>query len=825
MENRFKKMFIAVVTNRMLMLAVAFVCLFYVLAVKLFRLQIVEGELYNNELNIKIYKEITVPATRGAIYDRYGRPLAINRPTYTVKINPVVQTGDLNASMLNLANFLDENDERYDLGFPVTRETPRRFLFTSEKAENRWKEDMNVPLDATPEEAVAALRKLFKISDDVSDGDAFTIISFRSKVYMNRYTLEPVTVAFDVKERTVVKFEEHIENYTSAYTEVEPMREYPAGYYVSHLIGYYRNVDMEESGANMTGLERAFNGEFKGTDGVSRVETNQNGKVLSVLENSTNPVQGNRLYTTLDLDLQKKAYDILEAQLIQVIKNKMSGKSSRETPITTRKALASLVKSGSVAIAPIMESGGADYSWELRNYVLQSLPTANYDTIEGRGEIKEIICAGVENGDVSQATIILVMLEQGVITGGEALAENVANGRFGVLQTLLDKIDAREITPQMLNLDPSTGSAVVVDVATGGVLAAVSYPSYDNNQFVNYFNDAYYQKINADPTYPMYNRAFMEGRAPGSTFKMISATAGLESGAITSSTRIYDELVFTKAGRPYARCWSSASHGSINVVKALAFSCNYFFCEVAYRMGSGANGTQGINTLNKYMIEYGLNDRSGVEIGELRDTLPDDILAISTPEYKEYLFKQRDPESPYGDYRWTDGDTVRTAFGQSENRYTAATMAKYIAALASGGVRRDLHFMQRVETPDGKIKEIYASKDYLTDISSETIDVIYDGMQDVIKSGTAQTVFRDFPVSVAGKTGTAQEISNRNDHASFGGFAPAEDPEIAVYVSIPFGDTMTTSAPAAQVARDIIAAYFGVSKETAETERARSLSS
>ncbi|MDR1067006.1 MAG: hypothetical protein LBL35_06200 [Clostridiales bacterium] len=824
MEDNFKKRFIAIVTNRTLILALVFACLFYGLAARLFQLQIVEGDAYNSELNVKIYKEITVPAPRGDIYDRYGRPLAINRPTYSIKINPAVQTGDLNAATLNLARFLDENDERYDMDFPITRETPRRFLFSGEKAEKRWKDDMNAPLDANPDETIKALRAMFKISDDISDGDAFTIISFRSKIYMNRYTLAPVTVAYDVNERTVVKFEEHIENFAPAYTEVEPMREYPAGYYASHIIGYYRDVDMEESGANMTGLERAFNDEFKGIDGISRVETNQNGKVLSVLENSEDPTRGDRLYTTLDLELQKKAYGILESQITQVIKNKMTSKLSREAPITTRQALSALVKNGSVDITAVMESGDSDYSLRLRNYALQSLPTANYETPEGRDEIRAVICEGVETGRISQASILLTMIEQGVLSGGDALAQNVENGKFGILQTILDKIDAREITPQTLNLDPATGSVVVVDVATGGVLAAVSYPSYDNNQFVNYFNDAYYQKTSFDPTRPMYNRAFMEARAPGSTFKMVSAAAGLESGAITPSTTIYDQLTFTKAGRPYARCWSSSSHGAINVVKALAFSCNYFFCETAYRMGTAKTGSKGINTLNKYMIEFGLNDRSGVEIGELRDTLPDDILAIATPEYKEYLFKQRDPEAAYADYRWTDGDTARASFGQSENRYTAAVMAKYIATLASGGVRRDLHFLQRVETPDGQTTRTGKSAEYLTDISENTFNVIYDGMLAVVQSGTAQNVFKDFPIPVAGKTGTAQEVSNRNDHASFGGFAPVENPEIAVYVSIPFGDTATTAAPAAQVARDIIAAYFGFSDENPVAQRERSLS-
>ena len=136
---------------------------------------------------------------------------------------------------------------------------------------------------------------------------------------------------------------------------------------------------------------------------------------------------------------------------------------------------------------------------------------------------------------------------------------------------------------------------VVSEVGCGQVLALVTYPSYDNNQLVNTFNNSYYNQLLEDTNTPLVNRPLKQKKAPGSTFKMISAIAGLETGTITPSTVIADKGIFKDAGTPYARCWiysnNGGTHGAVNVSHALEVSCNYFFYELGYRMGNADNGT------------------------------------------------------------------------------------------------------------------------------------------------------------------------------------------------------------------------------------------
>ena len=299
----------------------------------------------------------------------------------------------------------------------------------------------------------------------------------------------------------------------------------------------------------------------------------------------------------------------------------------------------------------------------------------------------------------------MALFEQGQITNKDGIIDDVKSGRMSGGSALLEKIKSGEVTPQMTNMDPCTGSVVVTDVKTGGVLAAVSYPSYDNNELVNDFNNEYYLELQNDPTTPMVNRPFSEPRAPGSTFKMITATAGLQEGIISPNTGIYDKGTFKDAGRPYARCWigsGSGSHGNVNVSEALEVSCNYFFYTVAYRMNKGAGDLSGINTLNKYMEAFGLNSPTGVEISELYDSMSQYPTHISSPEYKKYITQQRDADAKESDYKWSAGDTIRTAIGQSYNNYTSALMSKYVATLANGGTRYSMHFLNKVTNNDGK---------------------------------------------------------------------------------------------------------------------------
>lgn len=390
----------------------------------------------------------------------------------------------------------------------------------------------------------------------------------------------------------------------------------------------------------------------------------------------------------------------------------------------------------------------------------------------------------VEKRRISYRNLSFLLIEQGIVNATEEERIKLSRGTLSSLTFIKDKISKLEIKPYELSLDPSSGSVVVVDVNSGEVLSLVSYPSFDNNRLVNDFDYNYFYSLLNDPNNPLFQRATKEKRAPGSTFKMLTAMAGLEEGVITPNTIIYDKGIFTKIFPP-ARCWSynlGFIHGDETVADAIRDSCNYFFYEVAYRLGTLQNGnysnTKAINALDKYISMFGLDSTSGIEL----------------PEYN--------PQNP-------ERDAVRAAIGQDTNNYTPVQIARYIATVANGGTLFDLNVVDKVVNNNG---EVYTDKepsvDAVNNFKPENVKVVHKGMLDVTSvGGTAYSIFNGFPIKVAGKTGTSQQEYNRPDHATFTAFAPYENPEIAVVVVIPYGYTAQNSG---KVVKEVISAYYNI---------------
>ena len=336
----------------------------------------------------------------------------------------------------------------------------------------------------------------------------------------------------------------------------------------------------------------------------------------------------------------------------------------------------------------------------------------------------------------------------------------------------------------MLALEPCSGSIVITDVNTGDVLAYVSYPTYDNNKLTNQIDSDYYSKILDDSAFPLMNRPSTQKTAPGSTFKMVTSTAALEESGILSSPleKIYDKHEFTEVDPP-PKCWSTSSHGNINVIGALRDSCNYFFYEIGYRLGLTANKTlnhdKGLNTLKKYAGMYGLTDTSGLELPE------------AEPQVSDY-------------------DCVRSAIGQGHNGYTPAQLSRYVTTIANSGTCYDLTLINKiVSSSDGSVTKNKVKVHNKVDIASTSWDYIHQGMRKVITDGTIRSLYKKLNVDVAGKTGTAQESDYKPNHALFVSYAPYNAPEISVTAVIPNG---YTSGNAAELARDIYIYYYDKDK-------------
>ena len=323
------------------------------------------------------------------------------------------------------------------------------------------------------------------------------------------------------------------------------------------------------------------------------------------------------------------------------------------------------------------------------------------------------------------------------------------------------------------------GAAAVVSVGTGEVLALASYPTYD----LSTFNEDYDELVN-DQRLPMFNRATQGIYAPGSTFKMVTAVAALESGIITPSSIIQDRGIYTYYKDPQPMCWiysqTGSTHGRINVSQAITDSCNYFFYEVGRLTG--------IRTLDSYASQFGLGQSTGIEIGDSSGVL-------ASPEWAESH-----------DQEWTDGQTITAAIGQSYNLFTPLQLANYVATLVGGGDHYQAHLLKNVKAYDNsRLLYMYDDEPMNTvEISDSTLSSVTRGMHELTVSGSVAYAFENCVVSAGAKTGSAQ-VGTDIANGVFVAYAPYEKPEIAVAIVIEKGGS---GAALANTAVEIINSWF-----------------
>lgn len=351
-------------------------------------------------------------------------------------------------------------------------------------------------------------------------------------------------------------------------------------------------------------------------------------------------------------------------------------------------------------------------------------------------------------------------------------------------------------------------SAVVMNVNNGEVLAMASYPDFNPQDFVGGISEEkwnYYTKESESEyakMHPFVNRAISSPSSPGSTYKMVTALAGLETGKITTKEKINDVGIYKFAIDYNPRCWYSRGHGYLNVTEAIVHSCNYFFYEVGNRVG--------IQNLAKYTKALGLGRKTQIEL------LGEEAGYVASPETSKSLGQE-----------WNGGDVLSAAIGQGNNSFTTIQMAKYTSMLANKGKDIDVTIVKSVIDVNGNEIDEEEVKKYINErigikeeqtekleFKEENLDAILKGMKGVTteSGGTAQSIFRNFNIEVGGKTGSAQtgrtdENGKKITNAWFVGFAPFDSPEIAIVVMIENGQH---GSEAAVPARDIIAEYFGM---------------
>lgn len=409
--------------------------------------------------------------------------------------------------------------------------------------------------------------------------------------------------------------------------------------------------------------------------------------------------------------------------------------------------------------------------------------------------LKEYVIGAIRDDTAFTKRIYRYLVDQDIITGKELCLALYSQGvlaydeeqirllkAYGTdyaFDFLVDKLTKLEITPAQLALDPCTAGCTVVDIETGKVLALVTYPSYDNNRMSGSVDPVYFNQLNNDLSRPFYNNATQALKAPGSTFKPITAIAALEEGAVTIDEEIECTGRYTDITNPI-RCWIyPGRHGKLTISEGIQESCNYFFAELAHRLSTDENGVYstdtGLKLIQKYATMFGLDHTSGIEIEENAPSISD-----------------MDPE--------------RSAMGQGNHAYTNVQLSRYVTALANRGTVFELSLIDRITEADGSpVQEYVPEISNQIQVADSTWDTVQQGMRNVVALGSVRTIFRDLEIDIAGKTGTAQENA-RGNHAFFISYGPYEHPEISVTVNIPYG---YSSAEAAAVAKNVYRLYYG----------------
>lgn len=384
------------------------------------------------------------------------------------------------------------------------------------------------------------------------------------------------------------------------------------------------------------------------------------------------------------------------------------------------------------------------------------------------------------NYKLSGKEICLLLFDQNVIEYNEKEYSDLKRSKVSAYDFLMQKILNVEITPAQLALEPCSGTIVQSEVSTGAVMALVSYPSYDSNKLANKIEWEYYSTLLGDKSNPLFNRATQQRTTTGSTIKMMTAVSGLLNNAISINETIYDHVIFDKIV-PSPSCHSKNGHKDQDISNAIMNSCNYFFYEVGYRLSTDKSSkysdSLGLSKLKETSRLFGLDNTSGIELGE------------ATPAF-------------------ATTDAVRSSIGYGHS-FTPVQISRYANTLATRGTLYQYTLISKITDKDGNVLQSLTpvKENEIEGMSSKAWKKITTGMENVIQksSTTLRKAYADIPVTVAGKTGTAQQGANTPPHSVFVSYAPSSAPETSVVAVIANGYSGNYSG---LLCRDIYAYYY-----------------
>ena len=723
----------------------------------LYDLQINNGDSYWQQTQKKIAETQSVPAARGQLRDRNGQVLVSNKVIYEVKLDTKQMKDDRNEILMELIGAARAEGVEWNDSLPITKTAP--FRFTTDEP--------------------------YFVTGTDEDGQATKTLTRLGKLAVNMKWIKDPTVEPEAEKEPEQPKEPGLTDKIKAFfgmgRKEEPVPEEPKG------------PEPLPTAEQLLG-KMCDSFSIKGEGAVDKKEAQKTGQTVPDLNIGSLPRSDARALAGVLYELYLR---------------------SREVYIAAEYVFADHVNIDFISRVKELDLPGVDieattvrqyhtkYAAHLLGRTGQMDPDEwqYYKTVDedgdGAGDYQMSDTVGKQGAELAFESLLrgksgtrtVERNTKGKIVAQEWLEEpepgdNVMLTLDIGLQAYVENLLA-DAVPKLESEETEGAACVVLDVDTAEVLVAANYPTFD---LANYAGELA-EKAD-DPLKPFLNRALMGLYPPGSTFKMITAVAGLEEGIITPKTKIKDEGRYTYWSQTNApQCWiyrnRRGTHGTIDVTRAIEVSCNYFFFDVGRQVG--------IDKLDEYANRFGLGEKSGVELGE-------ETGVVAGPEYTE----------AHGG-TWYEGSITSVAIGQESTQVTPLQLANYIATLVNGGTRRAAHFLKETKSSDFSEVTCRYEPQVLDEleIKDENLKAVKAGMLAMAQSTPA---FRALPFQAGAKTGSAQVSAQTESNAVFVCFAPYDDPEVAVAIAVEHGGS---GSELASMAADVLSYYFS-SKETRE---------
>ena len=717
----------------------------------LYDLQINNGESYRRQSQYKIAETETVEAGRGQILDRNGRVLVSDKAVYQVKLNTSLmgKAPQRNDAILSLLQVARATGTEWEDTLPISRQAP--FIFTTDNP-------------------------YYALTDNEDGTQSRTLTRLGKLCVKMKWIQDPTKDPEPVSDE-----------------ETAPQKQ-----------GFFDKLKSIFSGGNSASDQSAP--QEKEEDTSLPTAEQLLGRLCLYFDLAKQP-EGSQSTALSQLDLGglgqdqvRDAAGVLYEQLLRTKGvNQTAYRFAADVNIDFISRVKELSLPGVVIEATTTRQYHTTYAAHLLGRVAAIDPdewTSYYKTadIDGDGEPDYQMNDTVGKEGAERAFENYLRGSSGVRalernTSGKVVSEtwltdpkpgnNVVLTIDLDLQGTVEDVLANSI-PKLASKEVQGAACVILDVNNGDVLASASYPTFS---LAAYGQDI--AKNGSDPLRPLFNRALLGTYPPGSTFKMVTAIAGLEEGIITPSTKILDKGAYTYYPGTPPKCWiyrqHGTTHGLVNVSEAIKVSCNYFFYDVGRRLG--------IDRLVDYATRFGLGQKTGIELGEKPGVM-------ASREYTESRGQ-----------KWYDGNTLSVAIGQENSAFTPIQLANYIATLVNGGTRYSTHLLKEVKASDFTSVEYSYQPQVLStiDIQPKNLEAVKAGTLALTSDGSVSRYFQNLGVKVGAKTGSAQISAQTESNAVFVCFAPYDKPEIAMAIVVEHGGS---GSELGAMAADILSYYF-----------------